>query len=44
MDSWQRSAYAFAVSKLPSDERRHYLRHQTFARPFDEAVAKWAQK
>jgi len=43
MDPWQKSAFVYAASELPRDEKKFFLNRQPFFRPFDQALAKWSK-
>ena len=43
MDPWQRRAFLYCVAGLPADEKRYFLNRQSFQRPFERVLAKWAR-
>ncbi len=43
MDPWQKMAFIYAMSGLPKDEKRFFLRAQNFERPFDKILSEWAK-
>lgn len=43
MDPWQRRAFLYCMADLPSDERKYFLNSQSFQRPFERVLAKWAR-
>lgn len=43
MDAWQRMAFIFGVSGLPSDEKKHFINMHQYQGPFETALAKWSK-
>lgn len=45
MDPWQKSAFIYAASGFPRDEKRYFINRQKleFERPFELTLAKWAR-
>ena len=43
MDPWQQSAYVYAISGLPKDEKKFFLGRWPVDRPFGKTLAKWAK-
>lgn len=43
MDAWQKLAFMFSVSVLPTDEKRYFLSRLSLERPFEKILAKWAK-
>jgi retron-type reverse transcriptase len=44
MDPWQKFAYLFCISGLPSDEKEYFIKSFKFQRPFEQALAKWSNE
>ena len=43
MDNWQKRAFVFCCSQFPDDERKYFLKRQTFDRPFEATLCEWAK-
>lgn len=43
MDPWQKFAFIYCVSGLPSDEKRYFINRWEFTRPFEVVLAKWSR-
>ncbi len=44
MDPWLKSAFVYAMSGFPEDEKKSFLNSLNFERPFEKILAKWAKK
>lgn len=44
MDPWQKSAFLYCVSGLPSDEKKYFINRWEFNRPFEAVLAKWSRE
>lgn len=43
MDAWQRMAYIFSVSGLPSDEKKYFISMHQYDGPFETVLSKWSK-
>lgn len=43
MDPWQRSAFIYALSRLPHDERSTFLRRWEYDGPYSKTLVDWAK-
>ncbi|PWV68848.1 retron-type reverse transcriptase [Halomonas sp. A11-A] len=43
MDAWQRMAFIFGASGLPSDERKFFINGHQYDGPFETVLAKWSK-
>lgn len=43
MDEWQRMAYIFSVSGLPSDEKKYFINMHQSNGPYEIVLAKWSK-
>lgn len=43
MDPWQQMAFIYCARRFPKDERKYFINRQSFSRPYEEALAKWAK-
>jgi hypothetical protein len=43
MDEWQRMAYIFSVSGLPSDEKKYFINMHQSNGPYETVLAKWSK-
>ncbi|WP_020159997.1 RNA-directed DNA polymerase [Methylobacter marinus] len=43
MDPWLQSAFIYAVSGFPKDEKKYFINRQKFNRPFELTLAKWVK-
>jgi GNAT superfamily N-acetyltransferase len=44
MDPWQQMAFVYGMSAFPRDERKFFLNRQSFQRPFEQTLVKWAKR
>ena len=42
MDPWQKMAFVYCMSILPTDEKGHFLRRLTHSCAFEKSLLKWA--
>ena len=42
MDPWQKMAFVYCMSILPTDEKRHFLRRISHSSGFEDSLLKWA--
>lgn len=43
MDDWQKPAYLFSISGLPSDEKKFFVNRYSFTRPYELNLARWSK-
>lgn len=43
MDDWQKMAFAYCASALPSDEKKYFLSRWVANRPIEKILAKWSK-
>ncbi|WP_189597099.1 hypothetical protein [Paenibacillus elgii] len=43
MDPWQKMAFIYGASGLPSDEKKFFLNKLALQRPFDVVLSKWSK-
>ncbi len=43
MDEWQRMAYIYSVSGLPSDEKKYFINMHKSNGPYETVLAKWSK-
>lgn len=43
MDSWQKIAFLYCISGLPSDEKKYFINSLSLFRPFEVTLAKWSK-
>jgi retron-type reverse transcriptase len=43
MDAWQRMAFIFGASGLPSDEKKYFINMQQTNGPYETVLAKWSK-
>lgn len=43
MDAWQKMAFVYCCSGLPSDEKKYFINRWDSNRPFDKVLAKWSK-
>lgn len=44
MDEWQKMAFVYSTSLLPSDEKRHFLKSLKLNNPFENRLKEWANE